>query len=466
LKVNATSLLFEVPDLVVSRPSRAVAHPVVSASEDSVTGVAGVALWGELLDRLGLVAEADRRCLRPIAPGGYTGGECYRAVVETQLAGGDFLADRALLADEATQALRGRHALPSHSTLFRFVDEAEFGRVQRAAAVNRTMLRRAWALGAAPPAGILTVDPDASYIRTYGKQKQGSTFSYHHEVEMSPMVGVCGETGDVLGLRARGGNANPGRALGSFVDECVQAIPAGCRDDYQLWLRVDSAGYAEKVVEAAERHQAVFTITAKKTARVVAAIHQLALDPKTIWVKAEGAELEKGSEIAECDFEFAGRQLRMIVRRQPVPAGEQLTLDDVDGWRFHAIITNIPGWLARAEAVEHHHRLRGGGPEEALRQLKGDFGLNHAPVRNFFGNWLWWHAAALAYNTARWVRVLALPESFRTCRGKRLRLSFFNVAAKVVRHGRRLLLRLPRAYPHAMAFLAALQRLRLLPTFA
>jgi len=116
--------------------------------------------------------------------------------------------------------------------------------------------------------------------------------------------------------------------------------------------------------------------------------------------------------------------------------------------------------------VEHHHRLRGGGPEEALRQLKGDFGLNHAPVRNFFGNWRGWHAAALAYNIARWVRVLALPESFRTCRGKRLRLSFFNVAAKVVRHGRRLLLRLPRAYPHALAFLAALQRLRLLPTFA
>ena len=156
----------------------------------------------------------------------------------------------------------------------------------------------------------------------------------------------------------------------------------------------------------------------------------------------------------------------MIVHRQPVPAGEQLTLDDVDGWRFHAIITNIPGWLARAEAVAHHHRLRGGGPEEALRQRKGDFGLNHAPVRNFFGNWLWWLAAGLAYNTARWVRMPALPESFRTCRGKRLRLSFFNVAAKVVRHGRRLLLRLPRAYPHALAFLAALQRLRLFPTFA
>ncbi len=38
------------------------------------------------------------------------------------------------------------------------------------------------------------------------------------------MLGVCGETGDVLALRARGGNANAGRALGSFIDECVSAI--------------------------------------------------------------------------------------------------------------------------------------------------------------------------------------------------------------------------------------------------
>ena len=31
---------------------------------------------GPLLDRLGVVAEADRRGLRPIGPGGHTGGEC------------------------------------------------------------------------------------------------------------------------------------------------------------------------------------------------------------------------------------------------------------------------------------------------------------------------------------------------------------------------------------------------------
>lgn len=464
--MKATPLAFEVDDTIVKRPVPGVAHPVVEAGEDSVTGVAGTALWGELLDHLGLVGECDRRDLRPIGPGGYSGGECYRAVVETQLAGGEFLSDRCLLADEATQGLRGGHALASHTTLWRFCAGADLGRVAKAAAVNRAMLRRAWALGAAPPPGLLTIDPDATWISTYGPGKEGSAFSYKHEVGMSPLVGVCGETGDVLALRARGGDANAGRAMGSFIDECVAAIPAGARSDYQLWVRVDSAGYRADVVEAAERHDAAFTITAKRYKNVAATIESLASDPSTTWSAAIGAENAKGSQVAETTFRFAGRDLRMIVRRQRTRVGDQLSFDDLDGWRFHAIITNIAPMLGTAAQVEHHHRLRGGAPEEAIRQLKEDFGLGHAPLENFFGNWLWWHASALAYNAARWVRVLALPQAFHTCRGKRLRLSFFNVAARVVRSGRRLILRLPRAYAHAGVFIKALARLRELPVFA
>ena len=44
-------------------------------------------------------------------------------------------------------------ALPSHTTLFRFLGGADLGRVSKAAAVNRTMLARAWAMGAGPHRG-------------------------------------------------------------------------------------------------------------------------------------------------------------------------------------------------------------------------------------------------------------------------------------------------------------------------
>lgn len=462
-----TPTLFDIDDMVITRPWHRVAPVLVEATEDDVTGVAGIALFGELLDHLGLVDAADRRGLRPIGPGGYSGGECYRPVVELQLAGGDFISDVSLLAGEATQRLRGSHALPSHTTLYRFLAGADLGRVTKAMAVNRDMLRRAWAMGAAPAPGLLTIDPDATYVDTFGKQKEGSRFSYKGNVQMSPLVGVVGETGDVLAIRARGGNASPRRKLASFIDECVAAIPTEARPDYQLWIRIDSAGFSKSVMDTATAHSAAFTITCVQDKSVRRAIEALAGDPKTVWMSAKETDGElAGSEVAECTYRFAKRDLRLIVRRQRKAAGEQLSFDDLDGWRFFAMITNIPPLFATAVDIDHHHRLRGGAPEEAIRQLKEDFGMNHAPLQNFFANWLWWLASALAYNVARWVRVLALPEPFRTCRGKRLRTSFINVPARVVRTSRRIYLRLPRAYRHADAFVTALKRLRALPTFA
>ena len=50
-----------------------------------------------------------------------------------------------LFAGEAIMGLRGTRALPGHATLFWFVTGADLGRVQKAAAVNWAMLRRAWA---------------------------------------------------------------------------------------------------------------------------------------------------------------------------------------------------------------------------------------------------------------------------------------------------------------------------------
>lgn len=463
--MKANALVFDLGDALVERPVGGVPRVVVEAGEDSVTGVAGAVLWGPLLDRLGLVKVADERGLRPIGAGGYTGGPCYRSVVEVQLAGGDFVSDRSLIAGEATARLRGE-GLPSVATLCRFLGGADLGRVSKAAAVNRTMLARAWAMGAGPGPGLLTIDPDATFMHTYGRTKEGAAFHYSHEVGLTPMVGVCGETGDVLALRARGGAANPGRALGSFLDECVAAIPGPVRARCQLWFRSDSAGFSREFIDTATAHDAFFSVTARQNKAVRACIEALAVDPATVWHPA----VDSDDEVADTTFIMGryrhARTVRLIVRRQRTRAGEQLSFDDLDGWRFQGVATNMPAGLATAAAVEHHHRLRGGAPEEAIRQLKHDFGLNHAPVANFFGNWLWWHAAALAYNVARWLRTLALPADFKTCRGKRLRLAFLNVAARVITTGRRLVLRLPRAYAHLDAFIEALTRIRALPTFA
>lgn len=466
--MNASTRLFEVEEPVAVRPRGGVPKPVVEASEEDLTGLAGAALWGPLLDRLSLGTVADELGLRPIGPGGYTGGQCLRALVETLLAGGDFLSDVGVLGGEATQQLRGGQVLPSHDTLWRFCAGADLGRCAKAGVVLRTMIRRAWKQGGAAATKVLTIDPDATLVDTYGPGKQGSTFSYNNgRVGLHPLVGVFAETGEVCAVRNRAGRAYPGRALDSFIDECVQAIPADRRGDYQLWIRVDSAGYAEQVVAAAERHGAWFTITARTTSKIQAAIYALVSDPTTRWRRAKGGERRRRSQVAETTVAFAGRTMRLVVRRQPVGGhgDAQLSFDDVDGWRYHAIITNIPAHRRNAVNVEAHHRLRGGVPEDVIRQLKEDFGFNHAPLSNFFGNWLWQYASAMAYNTALWLRRLALPDTFERVRGKRLRICFLNVAARVVRHARRLHLRFAHDYRWVEEFAAAVERLHALPAF-
>jgi hypothetical protein len=191
--------------------------------------------------------------------------------------------------------------LASHTTLYRFLAGArDLGRVSKANAVKRDMLRRAGAMGVARAPGILTIDPDATYIDTYRKLKEGSAFSSKGEVQMSPLVGVVGETGDVLALRARGANAHPAKKLTSFIDECVAATPKEIRPNYQLWIRIDSAGYSKEVVETATKHSADFSITVKQNKAIGRAIEALATDVRTTWVPAQNADGElAGSEVAE-----------------------------------------------------------------------------------------------------------------------------------------------------------------------
>lgn len=144
----------------------------------------------------------------------------------------------------------------------------------------------------------------------------------------------------------------------------MAAVPTGARGRYRLWIRVDSAGYQDQALAADECHQADFSVTARQYqyAPVAAVFHALAADPATVWTPALGRETEQGREIAATTTTLLGRTVRLIVRRQPKAAGDQLAIDDSEHWRLHAIITNVGPERMSAAAVEAHHRLRGGIP--------------------------------------------------------------------------------------------------------
>jgi len=171
------------------------------------------------------------------------------------------------------------------------------------------------------------------------------------------MVGVVGETGDVVGIRARGGNANPGRAMGSFVDECVGAVPKEVRARYQLWLRVDSVVYGEEVVEAAERHHTVLTITAKKTTggsgrhRRADSGHQVAAD-RTFGAPSIEALIVNvgcvllGAPARDPVISTGSRVIQSPLRSYPVLRAGDTAVHEPCGWVRHGSWALQPGSTA------------------------------------------------------------------------------------------------------------------------
>jgi hypothetical protein len=89
----------------------------------------------------------------------------------------------------------------------------ELGHVRQLDRVSRELLRRAFAAGAGPGAGPLTINIDSTVCETYGLAKQGATgFTYTRVRGYHPLLAVAAGTGDVLHARLRGGSANTIRA--------------------------------------------------------------------------------------------------------------------------------------------------------------------------------------------------------------------------------------------------------------
>jgi hypothetical protein len=153
--------------------------------------------------------------------------------------------------------------------------------------------------------------------------------------------------------------------------------------------------------------------------------------------------------------------MRVIARRERPHPGAQLRLTDADGWRITLFATNARG--GRIADLEVTHRMRARA-EDRIRCLK-DTGLRNLPLHDFAANQIWLELVSLAGDLLAWTQHLALAGTpARTWEPKRLRLRLLNVAARMVRTGRRHLLRLPRGWPWNDPLLAGHHRLSALPT--
>jgi hypothetical protein len=387
------------------------------------------------------------------------------SVVAGMLAGADSIDDLDVLRHGAMPKLFGGVRAPS--TLGSYLRSFTHGHVQQLDAVSARLLaglaRRVPGLlgGGDHPDGIAMLDVDDTIREVHGHQKQGAAFGYSGVRGLNAQLAVVSSpvaAPVIAAARLRAGNTASGKGGGRLLAQAIRtARRAGVAG--RILVRADSAYYRHGFVAAAVRSKAWFSVTARMTTPVLAAIASIPEHawtpikyPHAVWDEQEQRWISD-AEVAETSLTaFSSRrkrdhvECRLVVRRvkrlQPPGQGELFA-----AYRHHAFITNSTLSVVEADQQHRDHAVI----EQVIAELK-DGPLAHLPSGKYAANAAWLAHAVIAFNLARAAGVLASRRHARA-RWATLRTQLINVPARVATSARRLTLHLPHDWPWADAWL-------------
>jgi hypothetical protein len=413
----------------------------VMFDDDHAVANAGLVLAGLLSEKLGLEELCDETI--SIAP---FPGRRAATLVHTLVVGGTCIDDADVLRSGSTSSVLA-HRVMAPSTLGTFLRGFTFGHVRQLDRVSEMLMTRAWALGAGPGDGDMTIDVDSTILEVHGKQKEGASYGYTRVLGYHPVLATRAETGEVLHLRFRKGSANTQRGAQRFVRETVGRVRrAGASGE--LTLRCDSGFFSKYVVQACRDHKVRYSITVRQTPAITRAIELVAEDAWT------SIDYTVNGEAWAAEVAYQGH--RLIVRRTKLHDPRPTLFPD---YRYHAFITDRDG---DAIALDVDHR-RHAVVELAIRDLKEGSGLEHCPSGDFNANSAWAVLASIAHNLVRWVGALGL-ELTGPLVAKTIRRKFIALPGRLTHRSRGRQLHLPTNWPWATQWSNCFARLVRLQT--
>jgi len=434
------------------------ARPKLHPGDDdpSLTAHAGLALTGELVARIGLIEGIDARLGHlKSRRRGLSLGEFVVSMAESVLAGGSYLCDiERLRADEAGASLRAVANPPAPSTagqLFGRFALPDCWKLERASAEAANRLDEA--LGLTP--GVITLDADSTTCETFGAKKKGTGWSHAGVRGYQPFVVSWSERRRFLAADLLAANNNPVAVSPRLLRRALTLLPKGARAKQ---LRGDSGFYSADLMAECAKRGVRFSICAKRTTVIWAEMLSI---PRGAWRPARDM---RRAQVAETTHEVEGvGTCRLIVRRVEVKASD---LPSIKGRRrrtipkeqlrlasegrlgkvycYSAIVTDLEG---TAVDIEAWHRCRV-SIEELFKDAKHGHGLAHLPMGRLQPNAVWMQCCMLAVNLSSMLQQVA-GRAVRA-HAKRLRSELICIPARLVRSGRRVILRLAPSADKAM----------------
>jgi len=416
----------------------------LDSTDTAVTHFPGVAPLANLADRLGILSLLDSEMPRKERNRGYANSAAVFDMMSIPLSGGECIDDlNQLRMDEGLVRLLGRRPMAS-STAHDFLRRNRYDGLEPLSAAQRLLLNQ---LAHHTGTTTATIDVDASLFASGGRHAR---MSYKGEKGYMPMLAFWDELGVAVYDDFRNGNTTPGADALSFLQQTLLQLP---KSVHTINIRSDSAWYQAGLLDYCQENGYGFCIGADQDEAVKAAtmameerdwqpIH-LCSDPDDPEPCVREWACETVHTLNKSDYAY-----RLILIRK-----ERLQDDLFYGpYRYHAIITNMD--IPTEQQIAWYRRR--GQCENLIKELKWDFELRCLPSGDFFVNALYFRIIMLAYNLFVALKLMVLPEPYRTRRLKRLSYQLLCIPALVVYHARRLYLKLPRGHPHAAAFCASL----------
>jgi len=441
-------------------------------SDPRATSKAGLALVQTLARRVGLAGDIERHLpARKDPTQGFTVPATLLSLVHGLLSGGrGFSATEPLRGDTPLLALLGLERAPAAETVEGVIKYLADDCDKRGAVGMGSLLRRnARRLIERSPRGELLAHDD--FVLAWG---DGS---------LAEVVGQCfdaikvidGERGQMVagmfvgpyatGLTVAGEGEGEQTAVRGLIQSTVEEVLGPSKLIGKTLFVLDSLYGDGPTLDQLESYRgAHYIVGARKLAAAHAAMAELS---EHSW-RDTGENRQRGWEASgvttawmQCQ-EWAAQ--RAIVCRRWRNRGEMI-------WNYTAVLTNLTQNDSRiANRMRRHDTRfeetiwglydRKQALENQWKEMLSDLGLHHPPCARATVNAIFYGAAALAYNLAVGVRLIALEGPERRMRLWRLRRDLFDVAGRAARHGRVVVVRLLAACPERIdRLLAAMGRL-------
>lgn len=319
----------------------------------------------------------------------------------------------------------------------------------------------------------LVIDLDATLITAHSEKEQAAaTFKRgfgHHPLCAFVDHGAQG-SGELLAVKLRPGNAGSNTAADhvEVTRAALTAVPGidASRPGRKVLIRADGGGgtkeYLSWLASRGVAYSIGWTLPWAHMQDIYASV------PDTAWTAAlnGNGRAREGADVADVtDLLVAGGHLdgwpqgmRVIIRRErPHPGARvrQARLDDADGYRLTAFVTNTTRGQLQDLELRHRRRAR---CEDRIRAAK-DTGLRNLPMQGFDANRVWCAIVALATDLTAWTQLLAFTGAPRRWEPKRLRTRLLHVPAVLARHARTLILHVKDTFAWAEVVTAGYQRL-------